>query len=77
MCVSFLRKGHANLLFATSMLLGSRLRHKPKLSTAGTPGVPDYKCCGIGFTAQKYDANNQACCEDGSVAASEADCFLL
>ena len=41
------------------------------------PLPEDFKCCGIGFAAQKYDANNQACCEDGSVAASEADCFLL
>merc|ERR1712048_146599 len=45
-------------------------------TTAGTPGVPDYKCCGIGFGATKYDANSQACCEDGSIQASEADCFL-
>jgi hypothetical protein len=45
-------------------------------TTAGTPGVPDYKCCGIGFGATKYDANSQACCEDGSIQSSEADCFL-
>merc|ERR1712048_1482009 len=44
---------------------------------AATPGVPDYRCCGIGFGAKKYDFNAEACCKDGSVAASEADCFLL
>jgi hypothetical protein len=46
-------------------------------TSAGEPGLPDYRCCGIGFGAKKYDANAEACCEDGSVAASEADCFLL
>merc|ERR1712048_578688 len=46
-------------------------------TTAGTPGIPDYRCCGIGFAAKKYDANVEACCDDGSTAASEADCFLL
>ena len=46
-------------------------------TTAGEPGIPDFKCCGIGFGAKKYDANVEACCEDGSVAGSEADCFLL
>lgn len=45
-------------------------------TTAGEPGVPDYKCCGIGFAGQKYDSNAQACCEDGSIQNSEADCFL-
>jgi len=46
-------------------------------TTAGEPSIPDYRCCGIGFAAKKYDSNAEACCEDGSVAASEADCFLL
>ena len=46
-------------------------------TTAIDLGEPDFKCCGIGFGATKYDAKRQACCEDGSVQASEADCFLL
>lgn len=46
-------------------------------TTAGEPSIPDYRCCGIGYAAKKYDANMEACCDDGSTAASEADCFLL
>jgi hypothetical protein len=46
-------------------------------TTTEEPAIPDWRCCGIGFSAKKYDANVQACCEDGSVAATEADCFLL
>ena len=46
-------------------------------TTAEDLGPADYKCCGIGFTGKKYDTKTEACCEDGSTAASEADCFLL
>lgn len=46
-------------------------------TTAEDLGPADYKCCGIGFGGKKYDTKTEACCEDGSTAASEADCFLL
>merc|ERR1711920_347588 len=49
----------------------------PAQTTAEDLGPPDFKCCGIGFNGKKYDTKTEACCEDGSTAASEADCFLL
>lgn len=45
-------------------------------TTEAQLGPPDFKCCGIGFGGRKYDVNSAACCDDGSVAGSEADCYL-
>ena len=47
------------------------------ITSTGEPLPNNWKCCGIGFSGQKYDTNAQACCDDGSTAESEADCFLL
>lgn len=50
----------------------------PESVTSTAEPLPNnWKCCGIGFAGQKFDANAQACCDDGSIADSEADCFLL
>jgi len=50
----------------------------PEAITSTAEPLPNnWQCCGIGFSGKKFDSNAQACCDDGSIADSEADCFLL